>query len=62
MEICCLNCINPTKFSGSCYNCLEPLPNYMIKDRFSESIKSLDSKNKQLVYKTSNIRKNKLKL
>ena len=38
------------------------LPNYMIKDRFSESIKSLDSKNKQLVYKTSNIRKNKLKL
>ena len=38
------------------------LPNYMIKDRFSESIKSLDSKNKQLVYKTSNIRENKVKL
>ena len=37
-------------------------PNYMIKDRFSDSTKSLDSKGNQLVYKTSNIRKNKVKL
>jgi len=38
------------------------LPNYMIKDRFSDSTKSLDSKGNQLVYKTSNIRENKIKL
>ena len=38
------------------------LPDYMIKDRFSDSEKSLDSKGNQLVYKTSNIRENKLKL
>ena len=38
------------------------LSDYMIKDRFSDSIKSLDSKNKQIVYKTSNIKENKAKL
>ena len=38
------------------------MSNYMIKDRFSNSKKSLDSKGNQLVYKTSNIRKNNVKL
>jgi DNA polymerase elongation subunit (family B) len=38
------------------------LPDYMIKDRFAESEKSISYQDKQLVYKTSEIRENKVKL
>jgi len=38
------------------------LPDYMIKDRFKDSLKSIDSKDTKLVYKTSNFVKNKVKL
>ena len=39
------------------------LPDYMINDRFdTTSNKSLDSKDKKMVYKTSNIRENNIKL
>jgi hypothetical protein len=38
------------------------MPDYMIKDRFEESDKSIDSNDKKMVYKTSNIRENNIKL
>ena len=38
------------------------LPSYMIKDRFNGPIDSIDSKDSNLVYKTSNIVENKVKL
>ena len=38
------------------------LPTYMIKDRFNGPISSIDSKDDSLVYKTSNIVENKVKL
>ena len=54
--------MTPSEEELKFWNSQKVLPNYMIKDRFSDSTKSLDSKGNQLEPQTKNFTENKVKL